>query len=295
MGKRRPHRPVELLNLPFRGSEAIRDRLLTPDQLSSRVWRKLYYDVYVNVEIPVDHLLRCRALSLVLPPRTAVGGRSAACVEGLPIADDRAPVTVLVPSKTRFRYQGCSVRQTFLPSTFIRPGNPPVRPPVTVPQRTAWEIAGERDLVEAVAGLDALLHRNYLRDGAMDQWVAASPRARAARAIALADRRAESMPESRTRVRLILAGFPAPVPQHEVWIGGTFAARVDLAWPKAKVAVEYDGAHHAEYGQMTRDRARLNRLGDAGWTVVHITAPTLREPLLWDAFLTHLRVAPARI
>jgi very-short-patch-repair endonuclease len=101
------------------------------------------------------------------------------------------------------------------------------------------------------------------------------------------------MPESRTRVRLVLAGFPRPVPQYDVWLGGTFAGRVDLAWPDAKVALEYDGVHHAEYGQFTRDRARLNRLVEAGWTVLHMTAPDLREPLLWDAVLAHLRAALA--
>ncbi|GAA3386724.1 endonuclease domain-containing protein [Cryptosporangium minutisporangium] len=291
MGKRRPHRPEELLGRPFRGSTAIRRGLITADQLGGRSWRRIHHDVYVDATLPVDHLLRCQAASLILPAGAALSGRSAACVEGLPIADDRAPVSVLVPPGTRFAHQGCATRQVFLPPTHIRPGNPPVRPPVTIPQRTAWEIAREPDLVEAVAAVDYLLHRNYLRTGAMDAWVAAHPRARAATVIALADGRAESLPESRVRIRLKLAGLPEAVPQHEIWSGRTFVARVDLAWPAAKVALEYDGAHHAEYGQFARDRARLNRLVEAGWTVIHMTAADLREPILFGQIVDQLRAA----
>ena len=48
-----------------------------------------------------------------------------------------------------------------------------------------------------------------------------------------------------------------PVPQHVVrGAGGEFLARVDLAYPDLRVAVEYDGAWHAEDGQFVRDRRR---------------------------------------
>ncbi|MCF6509030.1 hypothetical protein E9549_16685 [Blastococcus sp. MG754426] len=36
---------------------------------------------------------------------------------------------------------------------------------------------------------------------------------------------------------------------------------------------------HAEPGQFARDRQRLNRLREAGWTVVLVTAADLRDPL----------------
>ena len=61
-------------------------------------------------------------------------------------------------------------------------------------------------------------------------------------AVALSDGRAESPPESRLRVLLALAGIPA-VPQHTVRDGsGQFVARVDLAYPDRRIAIEYDGA-----------------------------------------------------
>jgi very-short-patch-repair endonuclease len=45
---------------------------------------------------------------------------------------------------------------------------------------------------------------------------------------------------------------------------GWFVARVDLAFPDRRVAIEYDGPWHGEPGQLARDRRRLNALVTAG-------------------------------
>jgi very-short-patch-repair endonuclease len=58
---------------------------------------------------------------------------------------------------------------------------------------------------------------------------------------------------------------------------GRRVARVDFAWPERKVAVEYDGLWHAEPGQFAKDRRRLNRLREAGWTVVFVTAADMHR------------------
>jgi very-short-patch-repair endonuclease len=97
------------------------------------------------------------------------------------------------------------------------------------------------------------------------------------RAVALADPAAESPQESRLRVRLVRAGLPTPVSQHVIEHDGAFVARVDLAWPYARVAVEYDGLWHAAEEQIHADRRRLNRLANAGWTVLHVTSRRLRD------------------
>ncbi|KQS73475.1 hypothetical protein [Modestobacter sp. Leaf380] len=80
---------------------------------------------------------------------------------------------------------------------------------------------------------------------------------RAERAVGLADARAaslpESLPESRTRVHLALAGLVA-VPQFEVRDDeGRWPARVDLAFPELRVALERDGAWHGVPGQLAED------------------------------------------
>ncbi|MFG3689926.1 hypothetical protein [Micromonospora sp. NPDC047740] len=58
---------------------------------------------------------------------------------------------------------------------------------------------------------------------------------------------------------------------------GAFVARLDLAWPEFKVAVEYDGRWHDDPEQFHRDRRRLNRLLGAEWIVLHVTAKRLRD------------------
>ena len=68
------------------------------------------------------------------------------------------------------------------------------------------------------------------------------------------------------------------MPQHEVRDDGAFVARLDLAWPDRRVAVEYDGAHHRDPRQHSLDLARHNRLRALGWTVLQVDARVLARP-----------------
>jgi very-short-patch-repair endonuclease len=100
------------------------------------------------------------------------------------------------------------------------------------------------------------------------------------RAAALADGLAESPQETRVRLLLHRSRLPRPTAQYTVrGPRGQFVARVDFAWPDAKVAVEYEGVWHGQSQQVTRDRRRLNDLSAAGWTVVFVTAADLRDPV----------------
>ena len=86
--------------------------------------------------------------------------------------------------------------------------------------------------------------------------------------------------ETRTRLLLVLAGLPLPLVQFDVYdAAGRFVARVDLAYPQIKLAIEYDGDHHRERSTFRRDVARLNALRLCGWTVLRFTADdVLRHP-----------------
>ena len=64
---------------------------------------------------------------------------------------------------------------------------------------------------------------------------------RAARAVALADGRAESPLETRGRLRIVGAGLPTPELQVEIRTGGRLVAVVDAWFDDAAVAVEFDG------------------------------------------------------
>ncbi|WFR73573.1 DUF559 domain-containing protein [Prescottella defluvii] len=51
--------------------------------------------------------------------------------------------------------------------------------------------------------------------------------------------------------------------------------RVDMAWERWRVIVEYDGDHHFEPEQRNRDVERCNALEAAGWRVIRVKARQL--------------------
>jgi very-short-patch-repair endonuclease len=228
--------------------------------------------VYADSRLADDHRLRIAGAALVIPEGVVVARQSAACLFDVPIARAGDPVDVIMPTPTRFwPYAGLRIRHTDLAATdVVKRGEYRV----TTPERTAIDLARETDLAAAVAGLDALRRAKVADDVALAARITAlSGRGcqQARRAWLLSDPRAESPLESRVRVLLTLAGLPPQV-QYEVRVGGTFIARVDLAYPERRLAIEVDGAWHADDAQLVRDRRRLNRLLAAGWTVLHFTA-----------------------
>jgi very-short-patch-repair endonuclease len=264
----------------FRKCDAVSAGLLTPAQLRSSAWRRLYRGVYADSELPDTFGLLIRGAGLFVPSDAVFSGRTAAYLHGAAALIDReTPVEVSVPAGVRFGpVAGLRVRQVALqPSEVcLIHGRR-----CTTGVRTALDIARWEALVEAVVALDVLLARVVVGRAELHEAVSSLGAARGARrieqAVALADHRAASPPESRLRVLLALAGL-TPVPQFVVRDArGEFVARVDLAFPGHRVAIEYDGAWHAERGQFAKDRRRLNALVAAGWTVLHVTAADMRD------------------
>jgi hypothetical protein len=263
---------------PFLGRQAIADGLLTIDDLRSGAWRRLFRGVYVHRSAVVTHELRTHAACLLLPDAVATG-RSAAVLWGVDLARPDDDVEVTVPPESHpVRIRGLQVRRARLPGEhccYLR------GVPVTTAEATAVRLAGLLSGDDAVIAVDQVLAtRAALLEDVRAVAACARGRgaARARRACALADGLAGSPQETRLRLLMRRGGLPMPVAQHRVLDGhGTFVARVDFAWPELKVAVEYDGEWHAEPGQFGRDRRRLNRLREAGWTVVFVTAADMRD------------------
>jgi hypothetical protein len=261
----------------FLARQALDQGLLTTTGLRSTAWRRLLRGVYADSRLEPDHLLRCHAAVLHARPEAVIAGPSAALLHGVETAaGGRDPVHLLVERKYRFGpVQGLVVHTGTIPAAdaTTRHG---LR--CTTPPRTAWDIALWRDPVGAVPILDAMLRARLV---VAEELVELARRrraervrgaARAARAFALADGRAQSPPESALRVRLVLHGLPPPVPQYPVPVRSGRVLHPDLAWPRHRVALEYDGAYHAEPDRLHLDRQRLNALTDAGWLVLHATS-----------------------
>lgn len=286
-----PRRPGRLVGRIFRGSDAVAAGLLTKRDLRSSAWRRLFQGVYADSRLTVDHRLRCVAAQRFVSPPSGVlaGATAASLLGGLParLHDD---VVLLVPTPDRFAAgRGVRVHLDDVGSEDVRVIAGGLR--VTSPERTCWDVARWADVIEAVVIIDSLLARGVTTIALLRDYALARAGERGwrklTRACGLADAGAESPPESRTRVRLVLAGVPRPSTQHVITHNGAFVARVDMAWPEQKVAVEYDGAWHDSPGQFERDRARLNQLVAEGWTVLHLTAKRARDD--FDAFTVELK------
>ncbi len=154
---------------------------------------------------------------------------------------------------------------------------------ITAPLRTAFDLARTRSLRGGVIAIDRLASLGVIN---LEEFRASLgryrgvPGVRRAREVAaLADGRAESPPESVTRMIWLDAGLPRPQANVEVRDGAErFVARVDLLDPRSRLAVEYDGAHHATAAQRSRDSARELALEALGYIVVKVTAADLATP-----------------
>jgi hypothetical protein len=130
--------------------------------------------------------------------------------------------------------------------------------------RTLLDCARQWQLDDAVIALDAALlaqrvTARELADGVttLRGWPGAR---RAARAVALADGRAESPLETRGRLRIVGAGLPTPDLQTEIHAGGRRVGVVDAWFDEAAVAVEFDG--RVKYTKPWRNRTPERVLWD---------------------------------
>ncbi|HEV7965329.1 MAG TPA: hypothetical protein VGP57_22475 [Actinoplanes sp.] len=269
-----PYRPDSLQWQVFRGSQALDEGLLTPNQLRSSAWRRPLRDVYADSRLEPGHGLACHAAALLMPATAVLAGPSAAWSHDVEWAAGPADeVHVTVPPGTSFGpVRGLVVHAVELPAGDVtsRLG---IR--CTTEARTAWDIASWFDPVKAVPVLDAMLGRGLVAPAELASWLRERKGSRgwrrAALAFDLADGRAQSPPESAIRVRLVRAGLPRPEPQYPVSLPGGLTLHPDLAWPAFRVALEYDGAYHADPAHLELDRRRLNLLVGAGWVVLHAT------------------------
>jgi hypothetical protein len=264
----------------FIGAHAISEGALTPRQLREGPYVRVLRGVYADPSLPRDHLLRCRAAALLMPEQAALGARSAAAVLGAPAPTYIDPVTIVLPAGDQWRGPaGVRVHRAPLPREHVLETQDGLRH--TSALRTAWDVGALERTPTAVGVLDALLRAGHLTLAALEETLRAGVgrwgARRVRRAFELVDPRSESPPESWVRVACVLGGLPAPVPQYDVLEDGTWLGRVDLAWPEARLIVEYEGEYHFEGLQIARDDERYRRLTAAGWRVIRLSAADLRD------------------
>jgi hypothetical protein len=229
---------------------------------SSGTWRRVRRGVYVTAEklAAIEekgqrHQVECLGVLLELSrPTAAISHESAARLWEFPVRRQlRGDVRLTDPALSR---RGRGYRITQAP---LRDGEVTTRGPfrLTAPGRTLLDCARQWDLDDAVVALDAALLAGTVTSRQLMEGVAALrgwPRAaRAARAVGLADGRAESPLETRGRLRIVGAGLPLPDLQREIHAAGRLVAVVDAWFDDAAVAVEFDG--RVKYTDPWRERS----------------------------------------
>jgi very-short-patch-repair endonuclease len=162
---------------------------------------------------------------------------------------------------------------------------------VTTRLRAGYDLARlAPSLVEAVVAVDALATADRRAPGGAfepadvlrlrNRYLGARGSRRVPEVVALADPLAQSPMEMRTRLALVLHGLPPPVSQFEVG-GAGHCHYLDLAYPRYKVAIEYDGGGHRTPQQTRRDLERQHCLSLLDRTVVRPRGSTvLHRPRL---------------
>ncbi|PKI89667.1 hypothetical protein CW368_12820 [Actinomycetales bacterium SN12] len=165
--------------------------------------------------------------------------------------------------------------------------------PVLDPVATLFSCAKELSLLEAVTLVDAILTTadNYpaLRLGRpfvtiediaerLDVWGRFPGCGTIRKALALACYGVESPKETETRLLMRAHGLPDPVVQYRVLDGFRLVARIDLAYPELKIAIEYEGdGHRTSIEQWRRDIQRQRELEARGWIVIRLIQEDLHD------------------
>lgn len=167
---------------------------------------------------------------------------------------------------------------------------------VTTLLRACFDLARSLPLVEAVAALDRALYQRRVALPELRTYVAGRRRhpgiAQARRVVELVEPGVESPMESRLRMILVLGGLPRPQVQVELRDAtGRFHGRPDLLYPRARLAIEYDGDNHRD--RLAADNRRQNRLHRAGCTLLRYTAADVYSPpgAILDEVRAQLRCA----
>ncbi|MCA0437622.1 MAG: DUF559 domain-containing protein [Austwickia sp.] len=221
-----------------------------------------------------DLLTRCQAVLLIAPAGSYISHATAGRLQGLWVPNTAAIDVSVLPGRCRVMDSHFAVHRGRVDARVRTLAGLRVSDPIQV----AADLGYSPQLTVLTPLLDSVLRRTETSK----DWLGAElnrrlPRLRRLQqALAFADARSESAPESLLRVLLLVGGFPAPVCQYKVVDSKNDRSyRVDLAYPALKIAVEYNGRHHRDKVQRALDKARRKALRRLGWKVVVIEASEL--------------------
>jgi len=258
---------------PFRGDEAIAVGELTRNELFGPRFQRLFPGVFAPAGLAVDFATRTRAAYLLVRGRGGVlAGYSAALLLGAGCAPSDAPAEVLVPSDAR-GHPGLRVRRDGWTTPRSLGWTAAASPPPRAPHGPGSPVAaggsrGRGGLADAGRQVPTRRPADQTARRTARQGLPAA--GRGDRPLRLPRGVTDGDPPA---ARLVRGGLPRPEVQHRVLDERGFPlARVDLAYPPARLAIEYDGSGHLERRRWSRDRARDTTLAGEGWQTLPVRA-----------------------
>jgi hypothetical protein len=264
---------------PFTAPSAPCSRARLRRAIESREVVRVVRGAYMRADLELTALTRAQAASLVLGDTAVLCDRTAAWVLGVDCfrnaeLDDLPPLEscVLRGHEPTERAEVLGRTRDLRPDDIVVIGG--VR--VTSPLRTAADLLCLLSRREALAAADALMRLHGFRISDLRRLLVRYYRRRGvvqARGLApLVDGRAESSGESWTRLEIVDSGLCVPQPQWWVNVDGVPTYRLDLAYPRARIAIEYDGEeHHSRPEDRARDERRRAWLRAHGWRIIVLT------------------------
>lgn len=246
-------------------------------------WDRLYDLAYKIAGAPLTWRGRLLAACWAGGFRAAASHRSAAALWGL-AGRRRHIVEIVCPRWRRAQHHDLVVHET---KRLERADITEVDGiPVTTPERTLLDLGAVCSPSVVEMALDGAERRGLVTLSSVGATVARLGRqGRNGVGIlrALLDVRSpnQAVPESDMETMMLQVlrrnGFPPPVPQFEIRVDGRFVARVDAAYPRWRIALEYD-SYQEHTGRLAHDRdtARRARIVAAGWLPIAVTGSDLR-------------------
>jgi hypothetical protein len=242
---------------------------------------------------------RCAAMLSGCPDGTVLAGRTAAQLHGLwlpPPRDDAVEVILRIDAPVPRRHAGSRRGEVRGRRRHVHPDEVAVVAglPVTSCARTWIDLAESLADADLVAAGDSAL-RLGMPAAELERVIARAGHrrgvVRARRVRPHLDGRSRSRPESHLRFALVDGGLPRPevnVPIHSEL--GEWLAEPDLSYRAARLALEYNGAHHADPGQMRRDFTRdFDVQHRGGWRTLTLgPAQVFGRPDQTVRFVRHL-------
>ena len=254
-------------------------------RLATGRWIVVHDGVYRIAGLPLSWRGSLLAACWAGDPDTLASHRSAAELWQLP-GRSIDVLEITCRRWRRTREQGLVVHETRAHETVGRRVLDGI--PVTSPARTIFDLAGAMGTATLDLAIENALRRKLTTTpelvATLDQLGRRGRAGTTKLRKALAERRNhETLSESeaeRLVMRMLSAnGLPAPTPQYQIRDDdGRLVARVDLAYPDVKIAIEYDSyAHHVSRDALVRDSARRNAVVALGWLPITATANDLRN------------------